>query len=65
MNNRDGIKKHREPIEVGTHFKTEQEILEENIKKIKNYVPYDQNNKILIENKGRRKIKWLPIEIEK
>ena len=65
LNHRYGIKKHKELIEVGTHFKTEQEILEENIKKINNYVPYDQNNKILIENRGRRKIKWLPIEIEK
>lgn len=57
LNHRYGIKKHKELIEVGTHFKTEQEILEENIKKINNYVPYDQNNKILIENRGRRKIK--------
>ena len=58
MNNRDGIKKHKSLINVGTHFKTEGEILEENIKKIKNYVPYDQNNKILIEeNKGRRRLK--------
>lgn len=58
MNNRDGIKKHKSLINIGTHFKTEDEILEENIKKIKNYVPYDQNNKILIEeNKGRRKLK--------
>lgn len=42
---RQGVQKNKKSIEsIGTHFKTEQEILEENIKSIKGYVPYENPN---------------------
>lgn len=61
---RNGVKKDKIKMEdIGTHIKTEQEILEENIKKIPNYVPYENptgktitNGKsITVRNKGEVK----------
>lgn len=52
LSHRNGIKKNKESlIEVGTHIKTEKEILQENISKIPNYVPYENpTGKIIINN---------------
>lgn len=41
MKSRNGVKKDKEIIKVGSHIKTEKEMLEENISKIKGYIPYE------------------------
>lgn len=51
-----GVKKNKESLEnIGTHFRTEQEILEENISKIDGYVPYENpNGKRLVDLKKNK-----------
>jgi S-DNA-T family DNA segregation ATPase FtsK/SpoIIIE len=55
LSHRDGVKKNKEKIDdnliqVGTHIKTEKEILQENTSKIPNYVPYENpTGKIIID----------------
>jgi S-DNA-T family DNA segregation ATPase FtsK/SpoIIIE len=42
LSHRNGVKRNKEClIEIGTHIKTENEIIKENISKIPNYVPYE------------------------
>jgi S-DNA-T family DNA segregation ATPase FtsK/SpoIIIE len=51
LSHRNGIKKNKKNlVETGTHIKTEQEQLKENISKISNYVPYENpTGKIIID----------------
>lgn len=49
LKNRNGIKKNKEQIEIKSNFKTENEILEENISKINDFVPYDNHNGMIIK----------------
>lgn len=57
MNSRNGVKKDKELIEVGTHIKTENEILKENISKINNFIPYQNPTGLIIRDETKPSIK--------
>lgn len=49
LKNRDGIRKNKEKVEIKSNFKTEKDILEENISKINDFVPYDNHTGMVIK----------------
>ena len=53
MNSRSGVKKDKKLIEVGTHIKTENEILQENISKINDFVPYKNPTGLIIRDETK------------
>ena len=54
LQHRDGVVKNRKKlVEVGTHIKTEKEILEENTSKIDGFVPYDTHTGMKIVDKTK------------
>ena len=59
LSRRDGIKKNKESlIEIGTHIKTENEILKEYTSKIPNYVPYENpTGKIIVKDETKLSLK--------
>ena len=58
LSHRNGVKKNKESlVEVGSHIKTEKEILNESISKIDNYVPYQNYTGMNIINETKLSIR--------
>lgn len=62
LQHRQGVKKERKKmVETGTHIKTEEEILAENISKIKDFVKYENPTGMIIKEESKALVTQKPI----